>query len=134
MNTAASRLRVLFPAPVVEEYLGTLSQSSCRVRHRQSSVSSSGWHRRPGRCTGTLREHGISERAEGRKRAEVSGGGAGMAPPDLNAAGEAQVGYQETFLLQKSGAAVAQLPRDGGGGGRGVVTITGCSRTVEMWH
>lgn len=76
MNTAASSLRVLFPAPAVEEDLGTLSQSSCRVRHRQSSVSSSGWHRRPGTRTGRPRAPGIlvtagEERRHNRVRAAV---------------------------------------------------------------
>jgi len=38
-----------------------------------SPVSFSRWHRRPGRCTGTLQELGISGRAVERRRGEVRG-------------------------------------------------------------
>lgn len=78
MNTAASSYRVLFPAPAAKEDWGPLSpSSSCRARHGLTPVSSSGWRRRPGRCTGTPRELGISGRAAERKGAEVSGGAEG---------------------------------------------------------
>jgi len=40
-----------------------------------------------------------------------------------------QVGYEEKFLLQKSGEALAQAAQGGGGH-----HPWRCSRIVEMWH
>ena len=47
----------------------------------------------------------------------------------LSTSEEVQVGYEESFLLRKSGAAVAQVAQE-------VVQSPPwrCSRTVWMWH